>query len=145
MVVATPDTDPNRLEELHRLLVEQLADYQAMLHLAQEEALTLAAQRFEALHHTQAQRERLAQHILARQQTLPPIGTAQQPFLQTVLADIAATIEAILTLDQQHQCRIEAERDAVAILLQQLQQGRTVLHQYRPWQENLPHFLNRTI
>jgi hypothetical protein len=143
--VVTPGIDPHRLEELHRLLAEQLADYQAMLHLAQEEALALTTQRFEALHYTQAQRERLAQHILDREQTLQTIGTVRQPFFQTVLADIAATIEAILTLDQQHQCLLEAERDAVAILLQELKQGRTVLHQYRPRQENLPHFLNRTV
>jgi hypothetical protein len=127
------------------LLAEQLADYQAMLRLAQEEASALTAQRFEALHHTQTQRERLAQHILAREQRLQPIGTVQAPSLQTLLADIAATIEAIMTLDQQHQCRIEAQRDTVAILLQQLKQGRTVLHQYRPRQENLPHFLNCTV
>jgi hypothetical protein len=143
--VTTPDTDPHRLEELQRLLTEQLADYQAMLHVAQEEALALTTQHFEALHHTQAQRERLTQHILAREQTLQTIGTVQQPSFQTILADITTTIEAILTLDQQHQCLIKAERDAVTILLLQLQQGRTVLHQYRPQQDNLPQFLNRTV
>jgi hypothetical protein len=101
--VATLDTDPHRLEESHRVLAEQLADYQAMLHLAQEEALALTVQRFEALHNTQAQRERLVQHILARDQTLQTISTVEEPSFLTVLTDIAATIEAILTLDQQHQ------------------------------------------
>ena len=132
ITVATPDTDPHRPEELQRLLAEQLADYQAILYLAQEEALALTTQRFEALHHTQAQREHLAQHILAREQTLQTLGTVQQPFSQTLLADIAATIEAILTLDQQHQCLIEAQRDAIAILLQQLQQGRQSRFGARP-------------
>jgi hypothetical protein len=124
---------------------DQLADYRAILRLAQEEGGAIAAERFDMLLPLQAQREHLTQRILARAQTIGAHGTRLQAPPQHVLAEITATIEAVLALDKSHTYRLEAEREAVAHLLQRLEQGRTVLRQYTPHRESLPEVLNRTV
>lgn len=139
------DTAGAEVEEVCSLWEDQLADYRAILRLAQEETRAFAAERFDALLQLQAQREHLAQCILERAHTIGAHGTRPQAPPQHVLAEITATIEAVLALDTSHKRLLEAERDAVANLLRRLTQGRTVLRQYTPRRESLPELLNRTV
>jgi hypothetical protein len=128
-----------------QLWAQQLADYQTLLDLAQEEADALQAADFDRLSHTQAQRAHLAQSILERDQVWRTYDASLQVPPADILAEIRATIAAILALDRTNQQRLMAEQAAMTGVLQKLKEEKTALHQYKPWQEHPPQLLNRTV
>jgi hypothetical protein len=132
-------------ETIRQLWEDQVADYRAILGLAQEQTKALIAAQFEALHLTQLQREHLAQRILERDLVIRAYGDALQIIPQEVLEEITVTIEAVQRLDSRNKQRLEAEHEAVAGLVQKLKKERIALHQYKPCNERLPQFLNRTV
>lgn len=132
-------------EKIRQIWEDQVADYRAILRLAQEETKTLTAAQFETLHHTQLQRQRLTQRILERDLVLRAYGDAFRIVPQEVLEEITVTIEAVQMLDSRNIQRLEAEHEAVAGLVQKLKKERIALHQYKPCYERLPQFLNRTV
>ncbi len=132
-------------EQVRQLWQEQLDDYQAILRFAHEETSALKAENFEALHHTQGQREYLAQRIQARDKALGVDGEAVQFPSHEVLKEITATIEAVVRLDSSNKQQLEAEHAGISNSLLRLREGRAALSQYKPSQEHLPKFLNRTV
>jgi hypothetical protein len=132
-------------ETIRQLWEDQVADYRAILGLVQEQTKALIAAQFEALHLTQLQREHLAQRILERDLVIRAYGDALQIIPQEVLEEITVTIEAVQRLDSRNKQRLEAEHEAVAGLVQKLKKERIALHQYKPCNERLPQFLNRTV
>ena len=142
---AYTDVDVATEAQLHCLWAEQLADYRAMLRLAQDDTEALARGQVNLLSHSQALRQPLVQRIGARDRVLQSHGGTSQAMSQAVLEDIAGTIEAILTLDNQNQQHLKAEQQAVADELRQLKEGRSVLHQYKPHRQRPSQFFNSTV
>jgi hypothetical protein len=132
-------------EDVHRIWEEQLGDYRAILRLAESETRNLAGERFEILLDSHTQRQCLAQRILERDLFIRTYGDALQIIPQEVLEEITVTIEAVQMLDSRNKQRLEAEHEAVADLVQKLKKERIALHQYKPCNERLPQFLNRTV
>lgn len=140
LTVQTPDGST-----IEHIWEAQLADYQTLLWLAQEEVQALDTDRYEYLHHTQRQRQRTTQRIIQREADIRLQHGALVPPTPDVVAAIATTIEAVLELDHTNQQRLDTARLMVANALQKLKEGRNILHQYKPQRDSTPLFLNRQI